>query len=122
MATKPEYDFTKLPKWAQEYIVNIERERDVAIRTLNEFTDSQTPSPFWYDEMVCLGEPTPHGDRGPTEKRHYIQAHRMTVKVGTGEIDFFLREPNVLEISSGWNVLRLSPYASNCVRIEEPKR
>lgn len=122
MATKPDYDFTKLPKWTQEYIQNIERERDVAIRTLNEFQDSQTPTPYWTEEYTCLGESTPHGDRGPTNKRHYVQAHRMTVKVGKSEVDFFLREPDLLEISTGSHTMRFKPHSSNCIQMEEPKR
>jgi hypothetical protein len=117
MTTKPEYDFTKLPKWAQKYIEDIERERDVAVRALNEFQDADTPSPYWVDEYVCTGE-----QQGPSNKRRYIQGHRMTVQVGKGEIDFFLREPNVLEISAGSDTIRFSPYSSNCIRIEEPKR
>jgi hypothetical protein len=117
MTTKPDYDFTKLPKWAQEYIKDIEREREMAIRTLNEFQDSQTPSPYWTEDYVCTGE-----EQGPTTKIHYIKAHRMTVKVGKSEVEFFLREPDLLEISSGSHMMRFKPVASNCIQIEEPKR
>jgi hypothetical protein len=114
--TKSDYDFTKLPKWAQEYIKNIEREREMAIRTLNEFQDSDTPSSYWIEDNVCTGE-----EQGPTTKRHYVQANRVTVKVGKGEVDFYLRDGD-LQISTGIHTLRFVPNASNSIRIEEPKR
>jgi hypothetical protein len=66
--------FSKLPKWAQDYIKRIERERDVAIRQLNASLDSQTPSAFYFEGRVCTGE-----DSGPTLKRHYVQTHKITV-------------------------------------------
>lgn len=116
MATKPEYDFTKLSKKVQRYIEDIERERDMAIRTLNEFQDSDTPSSFWIEDWVCTGE-----TQGPSTKKHYVQARRMTVQVGKGEVDFFLRDGE-LEISTGSHTLRFKPQSSNCIRIEEPKR
>lgn len=37
----------KLPKWAQEYIVSLKRERDGALRTEKEYRDTQTPSAFF---------------------------------------------------------------------------
>ena len=40
------HEVTKLPKWAQEHIQTIERQRDHATATLKEFLDSQTPSSF----------------------------------------------------------------------------
>jgi len=62
-------DITKLPKWAQERIRDLERQRDVAVKTLNQFQDSQTPSPVFYREFVCTGETD-----GSSEKIGYIQA------------------------------------------------
>lgn len=72
--TTPE-QLAKLPRWAQDHIKDITRERDVAVRALNEYCDDQTPSPFYVDEMVCTGE-----QRGPSIKRRYIQAHTIKVK------------------------------------------
>lgn len=62
----------KLPRWAQEHIANIERERFVAVRSLNEAMDAQTVSPFYIDDWVCTGEQT-----GPVTKRRYIQGHKI---------------------------------------------
>lgn len=71
---KPE-QLNKLPKWAQDHIKTLQRERDVALRELNEWTDGQTPSGMYIDEMVCTGE-----EQGPSVKRRYIQSNRVTVE------------------------------------------
>jgi hypothetical protein len=77
----------KLPKWAQEYIVDIERQRNVAINALNKWTDSQTEFPFFIDELVCTGE-----KRGPSFKKRYVQAHNITAVWGGVRVDVRLRE------------------------------
>ena len=73
----------KLPRWAQDHIKDITRERDVAVRALNEYCDDQTPSPFYVDEAVCTGE-----QRGPSIKRRYIQAH--TIKVNWAGVELVI--------------------------------
>ena len=40
----------KLPKWAQDHIKKIERERDAAQAVLKKAIDEQTPSPVYVDE------------------------------------------------------------------------
>lgn len=80
----------KLPKWAQEIIKDISRERETAIRALNEYVDSQTPSPFYIDETECLGE-----QQGPSTKRRYIQAHRITVVYEGVRLDILLRDDTI---------------------------
>ena len=64
----------KLPRWAQEIIEDLDRERTVAIRALNEYCESQDPSPFYIDEWESTGE-----TRGPTTKTRYIQTRRIEV-------------------------------------------
>lgn len=54
---------------------NMQRQRDTAVRALNEYCDSQTPAPFYIDELECTGE-----ERGPSCKRRYIQGHQMVVE------------------------------------------
>lgn len=66
-------DITRLPKWAQEQITDLQRQRDEAIRTLNEATDSQTKSRIWVSRMPCTGET----GGGPVQKLQYIQAHSV---------------------------------------------
>jgi len=80
--------FDKLPKWAQSHIRTIERERDTAIRALNQYIDNQTPSPFYSDEYVSTGE----AQRGPSGKRRYFQAYKMEVDHGGVLLNIMLRE------------------------------
>ena len=105
-------DAAKLPRWAQEKIADIECQRDVAIRALNEFQDEQTPSKIWVDDNVCTGEET-----GPSTKRRFIQSRKIEVQVGKSEVSIYLRDDNVLEISVGSDLLYFSPLASNVLRI-----
>jgi hypothetical protein len=80
-------DTNKLPKWAQEHIEKIERERDQAIKALNEYVDNQTVSPFYVEDYVSTGE-----ERGPSYKRSYIQTHKMTIEHEGVELNVLLRE------------------------------
>ena len=59
----------RLPKWAQDHIRDLERQRNAAIRTLDEALDKQTPGPFFYDDTPCTG-----GRPGPVRKRVYVQS------------------------------------------------
>jgi hypothetical protein len=104
----------KLPKWAQEYIRNIERDRELSVRALNEFVDTQTESPIWVDEGVCTGE-----ESGPAFKRHYIQAYQVTFRVGTQEvyIGLDLRDSSELKINCGGRTMVFQPIASNAMKI-----
>lgn len=74
MSNPTEDQIAKLPAWAREHIKEISRQREMAIRTLNEFMDNDKPSPFFFEDNPCTGENT-----GPSTKRHYIQAHTINV-------------------------------------------
>lgn len=63
--------FDRLPKWAQEHIGKLTRERDTARRELDKYRDAQTPSPFYTEAFYTAA----HG-RFP---RRYIQAHGSLV-------------------------------------------
>ena len=82
-------DVNQLPKWAQKRIQDVERERDVAVRTLREYCDSQTPAPFRFPDYVSDGD-DPRG--GPTLRTRYVQAHRMTLEHAGIALDIVLRE------------------------------
>lgn len=85
----------KLPKWARDHIRDIERERDVAVRELNNHLDGQSKSPFYIDDMVCTGE-----EEGPTIKRCYVQTHNISVESGGIHLDVYARE-DCIEMSWG---------------------
>lgn len=67
-------DVSRLPKWAQELIDTLKRERNTAIAALNKAMDDQTPSSMYIDDWVCTGESS-----GPTVKRRYIQGNTLNV-------------------------------------------
>lgn len=78
----------KLPKWAQEHIADLTRQMDVAKRTLNEFTDSQTPSDFYVEEMLCLTE----GNQNNKFVKRYIQSHKVDVEHDGVRLTILLRQ------------------------------
>lgn len=59
----------KLPGYARDYIQTIERQREDAVRVLNEAVDRQTPQPFYIRNHVMSGE-----RNGPVDKKFYIDA------------------------------------------------
>lgn len=76
MKPTPE-QLAKLPKWALEYVKELEMQREQAIRTLNLFQNDQTSSDVYYEESPYTGESS-----GPIAKRRYIQARNIEVVFG----------------------------------------
>lgn len=68
-------DVSKLPKWAQEKIRSLEREKAASINALNRYLDEQTGSCFSVQELVSTGEKV-----GPSFKTRFVQAHKMNVR------------------------------------------
>ena len=93
-----ESDMAKLPKWAREHIRDVNRERDIAIRALNKYVDSQTPSPFLIEELESTGEKT-----GPSFKVRYIQTHRIAVRYAGIYLDVKLPLRGEKHISLQWS-------------------
>jgi len=58
----------RLPKWAQEHIADLDRQRRVAIRALERFQDSNEPTPVSYEEFENL-------DGAPQFFKRYIDTH-----------------------------------------------
>lgn len=75
----------KLPRWAQRHIEELQRQRDEAVRELNEWVDHQTPSPIFINEYVGIGE-----QRGPSEKRRYIQGRGLSIEWQGVSLDILL--------------------------------
>ena len=90
---QPDARLDKLPVWAQDHITNLQRQRDVAVKRLDEMTDAQTPAPFWYDENDYTN---PEG--GPVSRRVYIQTHKIEVSHAAVSLTVQLRE-NVIDLS-----------------------
>lgn len=109
-------NITRLPKWVQEYIRRIQRQRDVAIRTLNAFCDKQTPSSIYVEDNPCTGEGV-----GPVSKRNYIQSHTVTIK-HAGVWLFVLCRDDSIELNysnedESCRNVALQPIASNAIRL-----
>lgn len=75
----------KLPQWVQTHIQKLQRERETAVRALNEYCDNQTPAAFWVDDAECTGE-----ERGPSFKRRYFQGDRINVSHAGIEASIYL--------------------------------
>ena len=80
-------DRKNLPKWAQEQIRTLERERDNAVAVLNKWQDSQTPSSIWTDEALCIGE-----GKGPSFKKRYIQGYKAEFLHAGVHLSILLRD------------------------------
>ena len=90
----------KLPKWAQDHIQELQRQRDIAVRALNEYCDSQTPSEMYVEENECTGE-----QEGPSVKVRYIQGQRMNFLAHGVLLSVYTGRENYIELSwsaPGW--------------------
>ncbi len=79
----------KLPKWAQEHINDLQRQRDIAVRDLRDWADQQTPSPFSVSELVSIK------DGGPERFVRYVQAHRIDITYLGVEATVILRDRGI---------------------------
>lgn len=123
MQTVTAEQIAKLPKWAQDHIRNITRERDIAVQELNAWVDSQTPSAFYVDEYPCIGE--------QKHKRRYFQGNRIAVDHAGVHCEILLaREDDGQRLYGidityseggprriGHQDVAIMPRASNCIEL-----
>jgi hypothetical protein len=116
MNVTPE-QLAKLPKWAQEHIHELKRDREVTLRSLHAFQDNQTKSLIWVDEHACTGE-----EPGTTLYRRYIQQHTITLEVGGVEVRLYhdLDNTDILKVIADGG-LYFRPISSNAINIEMVK-
>lgn len=97
MKTKPTTEqIATLPKWAQEHIKSLDRRVVISERTLQEYCDTQTKSPFFYEELLCFGGETPQF------VRKYIQTYGISVIRDGVRVDILLRhDESGIEVSWG---------------------
>lgn len=74
----------KLPQWAQAHIQDLARRASVAEKQVARAQDEQTPSPFYVDDLLCIGEGSPQ------TVRRYFDTHRMTLAFEGMELDISL--------------------------------
>jgi hypothetical protein len=89
----------KLPAWAREHIKDLQRQRDLAVRSLNEYCDTQTPSPFFTSDMESTGE-----QKGPTIRKRYIQAYKIIVEHEGVSLKVMVRPGDSKKIELQWGV------------------
>jgi len=70
-----EEQFKRLPKYAQEYIRDLERERETALKVMRKLEDDQTPTKVWESDFESLGE-----RKGPTEVIRYFDCDRLEIE------------------------------------------
>jgi len=86
----------RLPKWAQDHIKDLERQRETAIETLNDALDNQTPGPFFYDWP------------GLVRKRVYVQSGgRVECEYAGVLLRVFVR-PDINGIGLQWTTPEMS--------------
>lgn len=111
-------DISKLPKWVQAHIHDLELQRDLALRNIKEFEDQQQECPF--RQLVA----TPN-DQGDIKHIHrYIHGRNIEVSWKGLALDITLVEDGV-RINFGCEKRRLSggaaiqPQAGNSILIRE---
>lgn len=114
-------DLTKLPKWAQDHIADLQRQRDLAVDTLHTHLDGQTESPLYYEQALCTGKGAPD-----FTKRYINGTREITFNLGKApdgrekevnvRIDHF--DPSRLIIAAGWSEVSIIPVVSNVVAIK----
>jgi hypothetical protein len=107
----------RLPKWAQEHITDLRRERALAVEALRRFEREQKPGPIWVQDHQCFGEST-----GPTEVKRYIDAHSVMFSLGDNNVELgFELDGKLVLRTGGFHVLVIIPKVSNAVEIRLDK-
>lgn len=84
-----EPDLSRLPKWAQEIFRDMSRQRAEAIKSLREWTDSQTPQSFYVDEWASIEK------GGPTTLRRYFEGQNMFAVHKGVKLEIHLRDNGI---------------------------
>jgi len=112
-------DTTKLSKKVQEYIHSIELQRDVVMRDLQEYKDSQTVQPL--SQLVSV----PSKTGGTDLIRRYIPGHSVSAMWAGIDLDVTLTPEDGIRVSFACAKRALSggaaiiPQAGNSIFIRE---
>jgi len=77
----------RLPKWAKDHIRDLTRQREAAVRALDKFEATQTPSKMWVEDFCSDGK-----TRGPSTRKLYVQGRRITIEHNDIRLDVLMRE------------------------------
>lgn len=107
----------KLPKWAQERLADLECRTRMAEDTLKEYIDDQTPSEFYIEDYVSVGEGS------NTHVKKFIQTYKMAVEHNGVKLTILLRQDEK-GIELQWNdtnrlinEIALVPLSFNKVKV-----
>lgn len=102
-------DITKLPKWAQNHIATLERQRDTAVSLLKDFVDTQTPTNIWTWDFSSHSVPV----------KGFVQSDRVNMRVGQAEFEVRARADclEVRAVTSLSSALLIRPCCGNVIEI-----
>lgn len=114
--------FEKLPKWAQQHIEEIQRQRDSAVAALKQYLDHQTPSRIYFEDFVCLEKGAPdytkvyiHPSRDEVtfllDKTDDVRENAVTVRIDR-------EDPTQVLISAAWNTISIHPNSANQIALK----
>jgi hypothetical protein len=78
----------KLPKWAQEGIQNLKRERELAVRKMEALINANQEGSFRVAEFVCTTTP-------PAMYETFIQGTRLDINWKGIEVNIILRDESI---------------------------
>ncbi len=82
-------DITKLPKWAQERIRNLERQRIAAVEALDDFEAAHATGPVTVHQMVS------DKSGGPSSRKVRFDAHWLTIEHAGVALDITLADDEI---------------------------
>jgi len=100
-------EVTKLPKWAQEMIAQLEMQRDKERNALKRFMDSKTESNI--SVIECFRDPL------------FIQSDRVRFRLTNGLIDATV-EKDSLELMGIRDGLIIFPHVTNVIQVKLRER
>lgn len=117
MSIEFQYEISKLPKWAQAHIANLQRQRDTAVDALKQYLDNQSPSRIFFEDMLCTKPGPPeyvkvylHPSRDEVtfnlDRTDKVRENQITVRIDR-------EDPTQVLISAAWNQISIHPNSSN---------
>lgn len=104
--------FARLPKWAQEHITTLARQRDDARRLRDRLLDKQTPSPFYTTETVAEPGVLPQPRYLPGVSRVFLRHQDIEA-----ELYFDERGVGLSFVGRRFGRVAIVPQASNVIRL-----
>jgi hypothetical protein len=83
----------RLPKWAQEHIRTLKRERNAAAMRLEVYQNTQTKSKIWVDDLTCYD--------GTKTTRNYIQGEGVEILHQGVKLSVWLLDDEGIKLSWG---------------------